>query len=60
MSKAAIQKKYQVSGKGIFIIDDGRVLIEDTERGVQVDIADLCADFADKDVTFSIASSEEY
>ena len=60
MSKAAIQKKYQISGQGILVIEDGRVAIEDTEKGAQVDLADLFADFADRDVKLSIMYGEEY
>ena len=60
MSKAAIQKKYQISAQGILVIEDGRVAIEDTEKGAQIDLADLFVDFVDRDVKLSITYGEEY
>lgn len=57
---AKIQKKYQISANGILDIIDGHVSIENEDTGELVDLAELFADFAEKDVKLSIAYGEDF
>ena len=60
MAKAAIQKKYAINAQGILVIDDGTVSIENTETGELINLIDLFADFADKDIKLSITYGEDF
>lgn len=57
---AKIQKKYQIAANDILYIIDGHVSIENADTGELVGLAELFADFADKDVKLSIAYGEDF
>lgn len=57
---ANITKKYQLSAKGILVIDNGVIGIENTENGDFLDMATLLADFADKSIKLTVAYDEDY
>lgn len=57
---AKIQKKYQIAASGVLYVNDRRVSIENEDTGELVDLADLFADFSEKDVKLSIAYGEDF
>ena len=57
---ANISKKYTLNGKGILVIDNGIVGLEDVDTGELIKFKDLLADFKDKGVKLSINYDEEY
>ena len=57
---AKIQKKYQIAASGTLDITDGHVFIENEDTGELVDLAELFADFADREVKLSIAYGEDF
>lgn len=57
---ANIKKKYSLNAKGILVIENGTMGIENTDTGEFFDLRDLLADFADKSVSLSINYDEEY
>lgn len=57
---ANVTKKYQLSAKGILVIDNGVIGIENTESGDFFDMADLLSDFADKSIKLTVAYDEDY
>ena len=57
---ANISKKYTLNGKGILVIDNGIVGLEDVDTGELIEFKDLLADFKDKGVKLSINYDEEY
>lgn len=57
---AAIVKKYNLSAKGILVIDDDVIGIENEETGELIVLQDLLSDFKDKTVKLGISYDEEY
>lgn len=57
---AKIQKKYQISASGILYIIDGHVSVENADTGELIDLAELFADFEDREVKLSIAYGEDF
>lgn len=57
---ANISKKYTLNGKGILVINNGIVGLEDVDTGELIEFKDLLADFKDKGVKLSINYDEEY
>ena len=57
---ANIKKKHSLNAKGILVIENGTMGIENTDTGEFFDLQDLLADFADKSVSLSINYDEEY
>lgn len=57
---ANISKKYTLNGKGILVIDNGIVGLEDVDTGELIEFKDLLVDFKDKGVKLSINYDEEY
>ena len=57
---AKIQKKYQISASGILDIQDGHVSIENEDTGELIDLAELFADFAEREVKLGIAYGEDF
>lgn len=57
---ANINKKYSLNGKGILVIEDDTIGLEDMDTGELIDFRDLFADFKDKSVKVSINYDEEY
>ena len=57
---ANISKKYTLNGKGILVIDNGIVGLEDVDTGELIEMKDLLADFKDRTVKLSISYDEEY
>ena len=57
---AAIVKKYNLSAKGILVIDDDVIGIENEETGELIALQDLLSDFKDKTVKLEISYDEEY
>ena len=60
MANAAFMKNYKLSAKGILVIEDEVVGIENTETGEIFDFKDLLSDFADKSVKISVNYDEDY
>lgn len=57
---ANINKKYSLNGKGILVVEDDTIGLEDMDTGELIDFRDLFADFKDKSVKVSINYDEEY
>lgn len=57
---AAIVKKYNLSAKGILVIDDDVIGIENEETGELITLQDLLSDFKDRTVKLGISYDEEY
>ena len=57
---AAIVKKYNLSAKGILVIDDDVIGIENEETGELIALQGLLSDFKDKTVKLGISYDEEY
>jgi hypothetical protein len=57
---ANIKKKYSLNAKGILVIEDSAIGIENTETGEFFSLQNLLADFADKSVNLTINYDEEY
>lgn len=60
MSKAAINRNFKISAKGILSIEDNIVSIENGDTGELIELSRLFADFADKPVSLSISYDEDY
>ena len=60
MAKAAIQKMYSLSAKGILGYEDGKMIFENGDTGDLIPIEELLKDFAEKSVSLSIKCDEEY
>lgn len=60
MAKAAINKFYKISAKGILAIEDNVVGVENLETGELVNLADLFVDFENKDIAITITYNEDY
>ena len=56
---ANVTKKYALSAKGIFVVEDDIVGIENTDTGEFLNFKDLLVDFKDKFVKFSINYDED-
>ena len=57
---ANITKKYALNAKGILIIEDQGVCIENTDTGEMINLSDLLKDFADKYIKLNINYDEDY
>ena len=57
---ANIKKKYSLNAKGILVIENDIIGIENTDTGELFNLQDLLADFADKSVSLSVNYDEEY
>ena len=57
---ANIKKKYSLNAKGILVIENDIIGIENTDTGELFSLQDLLADFADKSVSLSVNYDEEY
>ena len=57
---AAIIKNYKLSAKGILVVDDDNVGIENVDTGDFIDMRDLLVDFKDRTIKLSISYDEEY
>lgn len=60
MSKAPINKTFKLSAKGILVINDELVGIENMENGEVIPFSVLFEDFVDKTVSLSINYEEEF
>ena len=60
MANAAFMKNYKLSAKGILVVEDEVVGIENLDTGEIVDFKDLLSDFADKSIKLSVSYDEEY
>ena len=60
MSKAPINKTFRLSAKGILVLNDDIVGIENMETGEVIPFTSLFEDFADKTVSLSINYEEEF
>ena len=57
---ANIKKKYSLNAKGILVVENDIIGIENTDTGELFRLQDLLADFADKSVSLSVNYDEEY
>ena len=57
---ANIKKKYSLNAKGILVIENDIIGIENTDTGELFNLQNLLADFADKSVSLSVNYDEEY
>ena len=57
---AAIIKNYKLSAKGILVVEDDNVGIENVDTGDFIDMRDLLVDFKDRTIKLSISYDEEY
>lgn len=57
---AAIMKNYKLSAKGILVVEDDNVGIENVDTGDFIDMRDLLVDFKDRTIKLSISYDEEY
>lgn len=57
---ANIKKKYSLNAKGILVIENDIIGIENTDTGELLNLQNLLADFADKSVSLSVNYDEEY
>ena len=57
---ASIIKNYKLSAKGILVVDDDNVGIENVDTGDFIDMRDLLVDFKDRTIKLSISYDEEY
>ena len=60
MANAAIMKRYRVSAKGILVIENDMIGIENLDTGEIVEFKDLLCDFADKSIQLAVSYDEEY
>lgn len=60
MSKSPINKTFKLSAKGILVLNDGLVGIENMETGEVIPFSVLFEDFADKTISLSINYEEEF
>lgn len=60
MAKAAITRKYTLNAKGILDITENTMYIEDGDTGEMVNLKELLADFADREVKISVVYDEDY
>ena len=57
---AAIVKKYNLSAKGILVVDDNAVGVEMTDTGEFISMQDLLSDFDGKIIKLSVSYDEDY
>lgn len=57
---AAIVKKFNLSGKGILVIEDDVIGLENMDTGEFIDMKDLLVDFKDRTIKISVSYDEEY
>ena len=60
MANAAFMKRYRVSAKGILVIDNDAIGVENPDTGELVEFKDLLCDFADKSIQLTVSYDEEY
>lgn len=60
MAKSPINKSYKITAKGILVIEDKKVMIENVDTGEAINLSDLFIDFSDKDVSIVITYNEDY
>ena len=60
MTKAAINKTFQLSATGILDINDYRIAIENGDTGELIDLTDLLYEFANKPVKLSVTYEYDY
>lgn len=57
---ATIVKKFNLSGKGILVIEDDVIGLENMDTGEFIDMKDLLVDFKDRTIKLSVSYDEEY
>lgn len=57
---ASITKKYSLNAKGILVLDEGCMGIENPDTGEMISFQELFSDFADKSVKLSVTYDEDY
>lgn len=57
---AAIMKKYNISAKGILVVEENTVGVEIEDTGELIELKDLLSDFNGKTIKLSASYDEEY